>query len=84
MNSGKYTIDCFEDEFAVLLFREDESIQLNVNKGILPSTVKEGDILHISFNRDGSIHQAVLLEKETNEVREQANSLLKRLLNKNE
>ncbi|ELK47222.1 DUF3006 domain-containing protein [Halobacillus sp. BAB-2008] len=81
-SDGKYTVDQFEGDYAVLLFRPDESIVVNVKKQELPPTVKEGDILHVSFNSQNAVTSAVILEDETKSARKTAEDLIKKLRNK--
>ena len=48
----KATIDRIEDEWAVLLLREDESIEFELPVCMLPCGCNEGDILDINITRD--------------------------------
>jgi len=48
----KATIDRIEDDWAVLLLREDESIEFELPVCMLPCHCNEGDILDISITRD--------------------------------
>ncbi|WP_077212033.1 DUF3006 domain-containing protein [Bacillus dakarensis] len=82
MNTGKYTVDRFEGEQAVLLFREDESIQVLKNKTELPADVSEGDILYLQFNEDGELVSSKVLKEETTKAREEVRDLLSKLKNK--
>lgn len=81
MNSGKYTVDRFEGELAVLLFRENESIEVVEKRSELPQEVREGDILYLEFAAEKLI-SAKILEEETMEARNRAQELLKKLRNK--
>lgn len=79
----KYTVDRFEGDFAVLLLRENEEKQFDVKKENLPSEVKEGDILDIEYNSDGSIKNVQILKQETNQAKKRAEDLIQKLVNKN-
>lgn len=81
VNSGKYTVDRFEGELAVLLFRENESIEVVEKRSELPQEVREGDILYLEFAAEKLI-SAKILEEETMEARNRAQELLKKLRNK--
>jgi hypothetical protein len=80
--SGKYTIDRFEGNMAVLLFRENESIELSAPRTILPDDIEEGSILQIDLIA-GNIKCVVYLKEETEEVRKQNVELLQELVKKN-
>ena len=82
MKSGKYTLDRYEGEFAVLLFREDESVQVEISKNQLESYAKEGDLLNVSFHGNGLLKYAAVLEKETKQARKKANDLLAKIVEK--
>nr|WP_035425975.1 DUF3006 domain-containing protein [Halalkalibacterium ligniniphilum] len=85
MSVAKYTLDRIVDgQVAVFLLRDDESIQKDIPIEQLPSNVKEGDILEIQFNVDGSIKKANVLKKETDAAIDKANSLLEKLKKKNQ
>ena len=79
----KYTVDRFEGEVAVLLLRKDENIVKDVKRSELPDEVKEGDILDISFTKEGAVHEVNILKKETDLARKKAEDLLQKLLDKN-
>jgi hypothetical protein len=80
--SGKYTIDRFEGKQAVLLYRENESIEILAPRKILPDGIEEGSILQIDII-DGSIQSVVYLKKETAVVRKRNVELLQELVKKN-
>ncbi len=48
----KATIDRIEDGWAVLLLREDESVQFELPESMLPCGSSEGDILDIEISKD--------------------------------
>ncbi len=48
----KATLDRYEDGWAVLLLREDESIEFELPACMLPCGCREGDILDIDITRD--------------------------------
>lgn len=70
----KVTLDRIEDGIAVLLIRNDESIQINIPIELLPADCREGDILDITISRD--------LES-TKAAKERVSSLIERLKKKN-
>ncbi|KIY23864.1 MULTISPECIES: DUF3006 domain-containing protein [Mesobacillus] len=79
---GKYTLDRFEKEMAVLLFREDETTEVLIGKESLPSSAEEGDILFVEFNEDDSVQEVKLLEDETEAARQKVEDLLNKLKKK--
>ncbi|HYK72418.1 MAG TPA: DUF3006 domain-containing protein [Pseudoneobacillus sp.] len=81
MLSGKYTIDRFEGNLAVLLFRKNETIEVTIQKGQLPVEAKIGDIVGIKIQPDGSLMKVEILEEETEKTKEVAKRLLKEILN---
>ena len=84
MNSpGKYTLDRFEKEIAVLLFRDDETKELLISKESLPLNAEEGDIVFIEFNEEGSVQRIELLEEETEAARQKVEDLLSKLRGSN-
>lgn len=82
MKSGKYTLDRFEGEKAVLLYRGDESIELVTPKENLPQEAKEGDVLSLDVSIDGKVISAEVLTEETENARVSAKNLLDRLRKK--
>lgn len=82
MNSNKYTLDRYEDGFAVLLLKEDESVEKLVPEESLNATVKEGDVLELSFDENDTLNHFTILEQETKEIRESVSSLIEKLKNK--
>lgn len=82
MKSDKYTIDRLEGHLAVLLLREDETIEKVIPKEQLGSAFGEGDILEISFDEDGNVKRVDYLMDETESVRAKARSLLNKLKDK--
>ncbi|WP_453993252.1 DUF3006 domain-containing protein [Bacillus nitroreducens] len=79
---NKYTVDRFEGHLAVLLLRDNERIQININRDELPSDLQEGDIIHLDLNEDGSIKYVEILHEETAQARKTAEDLLEKLKNK--
>jgi len=67
------TVDRIEEQNAVLLVRKEESEKLIVPLSLLPSDIKEGDILEIEIRQD-------ILG--TEQARERVSSLLDRLKKK--
>jgi hypothetical protein len=82
IQSGKYTIDRFEGNLAVLLFRENELIELVVLRTTLPDDMEEGSILQVDII-DGDIKSVVYLKEETSTVRNRNDVLLQELVKKN-
>lgn len=70
----KATLDRFEDRYAVLLIRDDESVQIDLPDYLLPEGCKEGDILNIDITRD--------LES-TKEAKKRVSDLIEKLKRKN-
>jgi hypothetical protein len=80
--SGKYTIDRFEGDLAVLLYRENESIEILAPRVLLPGALKEGSILQIEIVA-GYIKSIVYLKEETAAVQKRNEELLQELVKKN-
>lgn len=78
MKSTKFTLERYDGEFAVLLDKKDESKQELVERSKLESYAKEGDILDVEWNPDGSFKEASVLEIET----EQRKSAVEDIINK--
>ena len=74
MGSFKVTLDRIEEDTAVLLVRDEESVKINIPLFLLPEGSKEGDILDIAIDRD---------VQETENAKERVSSLLEKLMNKN-
>ncbi len=71
----KVTLDRFEDGCAVLLVRDDETIEIDLPACLLPGDCEEGDILDITIKRD---------KKSTEEARERVSGLIEKLKKKGE
>ncbi|RXA21719.1 DUF3006 domain-containing protein [Methanosarcina sp. MSH10X1] len=71
----KVTLDRIEEDTAVLLVRDEETIKINIPLFLLPVGSREGDILDITIARDA---------KDTEAAKERASNLLEKLKNKNE
>lgn len=82
MNTNRYTLDCFDEDYAVLLLKDDESQQKLVERSKLESYAKEGDILDVEWNPDGSFKEASVLEAETDDRRTKVSDLIEKLKNK--
>jgi len=54
----KAMIDRIEEDIAVLILIEDETVHVNVPVTLLPSGSREGDILTITFERDSEATRA--------------------------
>lgn len=72
-----------DGKIAVLLLRDNETIEKNVPVSSLPSNIKEGDILEVSFKEDGMVNNARLMKQETLDALSKAEALLEKLKNKN-
>ncbi|MFL6559893.1 MAG: DUF3006 domain-containing protein [Bacillus sp. (in: firmicutes)] len=82
MRSDKFTVDRFDEGFAVLLQRDNETIEKVVPKALLGATTAEGDILLVTFNHAGEVVKSEILTEETEQARRQASRLLSKLQNK--
>lgn len=82
MNSNKYTLDRFDEGFAVLLLKENEAVEKLVPEESLNETANEGDVIEVVFNEDGTINNFTILESETKEMKESVSSLIEKLRNK--
>ena len=80
--SGKYTIDRFEGNLAVLLFRPNESIELIAPRILLPEGIEKGSILQVNIE-NGDIKKIIYLKEETEAVRKRNYELLQELTKKN-
>jgi hypothetical protein len=69
----KMTIDRIEGTIAVLISREDESVQMNLPVTLLPPFCQEGDILTIRIERDRAATEA---------ARNRVSDLIEKLKNK--
>lgn len=78
----KHTVDRFEGNKAVLLLREDETIQVDVKKEQLPKDLHEGDILNISFLENNDVSNVEVLKNETEIASDRIKKLQKKILNK--
>jgi hypothetical protein len=69
----KVTLDRFENGCAVLLVRDDETIEIDLPACLLPEDCEEGDILDITISRD---------VEGTQEAKERVSSLIEKLKKK--
>lgn len=81
MGNKKYTLDRFDDFFAVFLPKEDEKKQLLVSKNMIKVLLQEGDIVEIEKTETG--YEINVLKEETEITRNKVNTLLEKLKNKN-
>jgi Protein of unknown function (DUF3006) len=81
MKEGKYVVESIENGLVKLLLSEGEEIEAVVKREEFPHSIKQGDILKVKFI-DGKL-TSIPLESETEKRREQAKSLMEKLLNKN-
>jgi hypothetical protein len=70
----KVTLDRIEDGYAVLLIRDDESIEIDFPFNLLPKGCREGDILDITITRD---------VESTEEATKRVSDLIEKLKKKN-
>ena len=82
MKRHKYTVDRIEGDIAVLLCREDESVQCDVPVKDLPKGLGEGDIVSAEFENGKAIGRVAVLKEETDRVREDVRAKIERLVNK--
>ena len=78
-----YTVDRIIEGIAILLLRENETVEKEVPINKLPKEVKEGDLLDLEFKNDGVILQVTVLENETEQAKKKADALLQKILAKN-
>lgn len=74
MESFKVTLDRIEEDTAVLLVRDEETVKIDLPLFLLPAGSREGDILDITIDRD---------IQGTEDSKERVSSLLEKLKNKN-
>lgn len=79
--SGRYTIDRFESNLAVLVYREDENIELITPRTLLPNRIEKGSIVHVEI-KAGALKSVKYMKKETEAIRKQNAKLLHELINK--
>ena len=77
MNSNKYTLDRFEEDYAVFLKRPNETEQLIIHRNDIQVPVKQGDIVQIDDN--GESYKIEVLEAETKAAEDRVNDLLAKL-----
>ena len=77
VNSNKYTLDRFEEDYAVFLKRPNETEQLIIHRNDIQVPVKQGDIVQI--DDDGESYKIEVLEAETKAAQDRVNDLLARL-----
>lgn len=82
MKSNKYTLDRYDEEFAVLVEKGNESHQELIERSKLESYAKEGDILDVEWNTDGSFKEASVLQEETDTRKQDVSDLIEKLKNK--
>lgn len=75
-----YTVDKVSDGLVTLLLRRDESVQVVVPVGQLPE-VKEGDLVHISFD-DGLVKSYQVDVNQTAKQKEKIEAKLDKLKRK--
>ena len=75
MGNFKVTLDRIEENIAVLLVRDEESVRINIPLCLLPHESREGDILDITITRN---------VQETEDAKERVSSLLDKLKKKNQ
>lgn len=75
MNSFKVTLDRIEENTAVLILRDDETIKINIPFFLLPEGTREGEILDITIT---------INKNETEEARERVSALIEKLKKKHQ
>ncbi len=75
MENFKVTLDRIEENIAVLLVRDEETVKINIPLFLLPAGSREGDILDVTIVRD---------IQETEDAKERVSALLDKLRNKKE
>ncbi len=75
MESFKVTLDRIEENIAVLLVRDEETVKINIPLFLLPAGSREGDILDVTIVRD---------IQEAEDAKERVSALLDKLRNKKE
>ena len=83
MNPNKYTLERFDDGFAVLLLRDDETVEKLVPLKEIEGLANEGDIIIAKFHEDGSLKHVKVLKEETEESKRKIEEIYNRILNKN-
>ncbi|MDV2686135.1 DUF3006 domain-containing protein [Alkalihalophilus lindianensis] len=79
-----YTLDRIVDrKIAVLLLKEDESIEIMLSVNELPLNAKEGDLLELAFTENAQIAKINILKKDTEAALKRATSLLEKIKKKN-
>ena len=74
MENFKVTLDRIEENIAVLLVRDEESVRINIPLCLLSPESREGDILDITIAKD---------KQETEDAKERVSNLIEKLRNKN-
>lgn len=69
----KATLDRIENDMAVLLIRNDETIKINIPMTLMPKGCSEGDIMDIIISKD---------EKATEDARKRVSDLIEKLKSK--
>ena len=77
-----YTVDRFEGDKVVLLLRDDETVQLDIDRSKLPEEIREGDILNILFSESNEPLEVEISREETDKVKERIKALQRKLINK--
>ena len=70
----KATLDRIEEDMAVLLIKDDESVRVVMPMSLMPEGSREGDILDLNISRD---------IEATGESKKRVSSLIEKLKNKN-
>ena len=82
MSSSKYTLDRFEDIYAIFLLRPYETNQLIIEKSEIDIELKEGDIVEITDTGYG--YKIMKLDSEIAATEQRLQGLIEKLRNKNE
>ena len=82
VSSSKYTLDRFEDIYAIFLLRPYETNQLIIEKSEIDIELKEGDIVEITDTGYG--YKIMKLDSEIAATEQRLQGLIEKLRNKNE
>lgn len=80
MQSISYTLDRYENDYAIFLKRPDECEQLIVHRTEMLGDAQQGDICEVSYDEGKFIIR--VLEQQTRDANETAKALLAKLRSK--
>ncbi len=82
MSCHKYTIDRIEENLAILLLRQDETVRYDIPLEQLPPEVTEGDILLACIEK-GKVISVTVLEMEKANQQEKIKRKIQNLIDRN-